>query len=89
MARNSAIFSLMTSTEDQRDMREFIVFNSSLHGKRLMDLNFPSDVLVLAVRRDEELLIPHGTTKLEAGDHLTILGNIESLPEIEELLENW
>jgi Trk K+ transport system NAD-binding subunit len=54
-----------------------------------MDLNFPSDVLVLAVRRDEELLIPHGTTKLEAGDHLTILGNIESLPEIEELLENW
>ena len=41
MARNSAIFSLMTSTDDQRDLREFIVFNSSLNGKRLMDLIFP------------------------------------------------
>ena len=89
MARNSAIFSLMTSTEDQRDLREFIVFNSRLHGKRLMDLKFPSEVLVLAIRRDDELLIPHGTTKLETGDHLTILGNLDSLPELEQILESW
>ena len=89
MARNSAVFSLMTSTEDQRDMREFIVFNSSLEGKRLMDLNFPADALVLAIRRADELIVPHGTTKLETGDHLTILGNLDSLPELEELLEKW
>jgi Trk K+ transport system NAD-binding subunit len=89
MARNSAIFSLMTATDDQRDMREFIVFNSSLHGKRLMDLRFPPEVLVLAIRRADELLIPHGTTKIETGDHLTILGNLDSLPELEQLLEKW
>jgi Kef-type K+ transport system membrane component KefB/Trk K+ transport system NAD-binding subunit len=89
MARNSAIFSLMTSTEDQRDLREFIIFNSSLHGKRLMDLQFPPEVLVLAIRRDDELMIPHGTTKLATGDHLTILGNLDSLPELEDLLEKW
>jgi Kef-type K+ transport system membrane component KefB/Trk K+ transport system NAD-binding subunit len=89
LARNSAIFSLMTSTTDLRDMREFIVFNSSLHGKRLMDLKLPQDALVLAVRRDDEVLVPHGTTKLASGDHLTILANLESLPELEELLEKW
>jgi len=89
MARNSAVFSLMTSTEDQRDMREFIVFNSNLDGKRIIDLNFPADVLVLAIRRDDELIVPHGTTKLETGDHLTVLGNLDSLPELEELLEKW
>jgi len=89
MARNSAIFSLMTSSDDQRDLREFIVFNSSLHGKRLMELKFPTGALVLAIRRDDELLIPHGTTKLETGDHLTILGNLDSLPELEQLLESW
>lgn len=89
MARNSAVFSLMTSTEDQRDMREFIVFNSSLEGKRLMDLNLPTDALVLAIRRADELIVPHGTTKLETGDHLTVLGNLDSLPELEELLEKW
>ncbi|HKI54208.1 MAG TPA: cation:proton antiporter [Anaerolineales bacterium] len=89
MARNSAIFSLMTSTEDQRDLREFIVFNSSLHGKRLMDLIFPTGALVLAIRRGDELIVPHGTTKLATGDHLTILGNLDSLPELEALLEKW
>ncbi|HKJ40238.1 MAG TPA: cation:proton antiporter, partial [Anaerolineales bacterium] len=89
MARNSAVFSLMTSTEDQRDMREFIVFNSDLAGKRIMDLDFPVDALVLAIRRAEELIVPHGTTKLETGDHLTVLGNLDSLPALEELLEKW
>jgi Trk K+ transport system NAD-binding subunit len=89
MARNPAIFSLLTSTEDQRDLREFIVFNSDLQGKRLMDLKIPADALVLAIRRADELIIPHGTTKLATGDHLTILGNLDSLTELEEMLEKW
>lgn len=89
MARNSAMFSLLTSTEDQRDLREFFLSNASLHGRRLMDLNFPSDALVLAIRRDEELIIPHGTTKLSTGDCLTVLGSLESLSEVEGWLEGW
>jgi len=89
MARNSSIFSLLTSTDDQRDLRELIIFNTSLHGKPLMELKFPADTLVLTIRRGDELIIPHGTTKLATGDHLTILGNIETLPELEEILENW
>jgi Kef-type K+ transport system membrane component KefB/Trk K+ transport system NAD-binding subunit len=87
MARNSAMFSLMTSTTDERDLREFIVFNASLHDKRLMDLKFPANTLVLAIRRNDELIIPHGTTKLVTGDHLTILGEIDSLSAMEEWLE--
>lgn len=87
MARNSAIFTLMTSTEDQRDLREFTLYSSSLQGRRLMDLKFPADVLVLAIRRDDELIVPHGTTKLSTGDRLTILGNLDSLSVLEELLE--
>ncbi|NJC97211.1 MAG: hypothetical protein FIB03_12910 [Anaerolineae bacterium] len=78
MARNSAIFSLMTSTDDQRDLREFILYNSGLYGKRLMDIKFPAGALVLAIRRNDELIVPHGTTKLAAGDHLTVLGNLET-----------
>ena len=89
MARNSAMFSLMTSTTDQRDLREFVVFNSSLNGKRLMDLKFPANTLVLAIRRNEELIVPHGTTKLATGDHLTILGEIDSLSTVGEWLEGW
>jgi len=89
MARNSAMFSLMTSTEDQRDLREFILYNSALHGNRLMDLKLPASILVLAIRRAEEVIVPHGTTKLETGDHLTVLGDIEALSSVGELLEGW
>jgi len=88
MARNSALFTLMTSTEDQRDLREFILYNSDLHGKRLMDLKFTSDTLVLAIRRDDELIVPHGTTKLATGDHMTILGNLNTLSDLEALIED-
>ena len=89
MARNSAMFSLITSTEDQRDLREFILYNSSLNGKRLMDLEIPTNMLVLAVRRGDELIVPHGTTKLATGDHLTVLGDVDALSRIEKWLEGW
>jgi len=86
MARNPDIFTLMTTTQDERDLREFTLYNSGLEGKRLMDLKFPADVLVLAVRRNDELIVPHGTTRLSTGDHLTILGNLDSLSALEDLL---
>ena len=89
MARNSALFSLLTSTEDNRDLREFILYNSSLDGKRLMELKFPPNTLILAIRRNDEMIVPHGTTKLITGDHLTVLGDINTLPEIEDWLEGW
>ena len=89
MARNAALFSLMTSTEDERDLREFTLSNPNLHGKRVMEMTFPSDTLVLAIRRDDELIIPHGTTKLALGDHLTVLGNLDSLALVSEWLEGF
>ncbi len=87
MARNSALFSLITSTEDESDLREFFLDNANLHRKRLMDLDIPANVLVLAIRRDDELIIPHGTTKLAAGDHLTVLGELDGLARFEQWLE--
>ncbi len=89
MARNSALFSLLTSTEDGRDLREFVLYNSSLDGKRLMNADIPPNVLVLAIRRKDELLIPHGTTKLAIGDHLTVLGDLDALTRMEDWLEGW
>jgi len=89
MARNSDLFSLITSTDDQRDLQEFVLNNSVLNGKRLMDVKMPGNLLVLAIRRDDELIVPHGTTKLAAGDRLTVMGEIDALSEVEVQLEGW
>jgi Trk K+ transport system NAD-binding subunit len=48
-------------------------------GERLSTLGLPGNLLVLSVCRDDEMIIPHGNTRLEIGDRLTILGDHEHL----------
>ncbi|MFN2151066.1 MAG: TrkA C-terminal domain-containing protein [Anaerolineales bacterium] len=40
---------------------------------------------MLAVRRQGELVVPHGDTRLSAGDQITLLGNCECV-EISRLM---
>ena len=89
MARNPALFELLTSTTDERDLRELILMNPDLHGKRVSEVRFPGDLLVLAIRRNDEVIVPHGTTRLALGDHLTILGDLGVIQEAEEWASGW
>jgi Kef-type K+ transport system membrane component KefB/Trk K+ transport system NAD-binding subunit len=89
MARNPALFELMTSTTDDRDLREMILMNPDLHSKRLSEVRFPGDLLVLAIRRNDEVIVPHGTTRLALGDHLTILGDLDVIQVAEEWASGW
>jgi len=89
MARNPAIFELMTSTTDDRDLREIILMNPNLHSRRLNEVSFPGDMLVLAIRRNDEVIVPHGTTRLSMGDHLTVLGDLDVLQAAEDWAAGW
>ena len=46
-------------------------------GKSLAELALPGDVLVLAMRRNGDYLVPHGQTRLASGDLLTFIGSQE------------
>ena len=46
---------------------------SELDGKRICEIKWAEDVLVVAIIRNEREIIPKGNTKIEAGDRLTIL----------------
>ena len=85
MARNRSLFDLLTSTTDNRDLREMNLMNRELDGQRLSEINFPSNVRILAIRRKDEMVIPMGTTRLSLGDRLTIVGDLDVLQGI----ENW
>lgn len=89
MARNPAMFELMTSTTDDYDLRELILMNPELHDKRISEMRFPGDLRILAIRRNDEVLVPHGTTRLVLGDHLTILGSLDTIQEAEEWAMGW
>jgi Trk K+ transport system NAD-binding subunit len=76
LIRRPGIFDLLTtvSAQSDADVIETVVGNDAIVGKQLREIDFPGDSLVLLVRRGGKRLIPHGSTVLEPGDVVTIVG---------------
>jgi Kef-type K+ transport system membrane component KefB/Trk K+ transport system NAD-binding subunit len=87
MARNPDVLDLLTTTSDRRASREVTVRSQKAAGRRLRDMHLPGDLLVLAVRRNRQLLIPHGDTAFEYGDRVSLLGGPKGLAEARDLFE--
>jgi mannitol/fructose-specific phosphotransferase system IIA component (Ntr-type) len=54
-------------------------------GRSIADLNLPAGVLVALVRRNEQITVPSGSTTLEEGDRVTIIGNPAGIERLYEL----
>jgi CPA2 family monovalent cation:H+ antiporter-2 len=76
LARNPATYELLTRTDDNKEVSEVVVERSQYVGRTLRQLSLPGDVLVLALRRQGDSLVPHGSTRLELGDRLTLVGSL-------------
>lgn len=50
---------------------------SALAGRILSEIEWPEDSLVAGIRRGGVLIIPHGKTKMEAGDQLSVVARLE------------
>jgi len=51
-------------------------------GKTLQELHLPETFLITHLNRDGETILPHGNTRLEAGDRVTVLsrdGDLDAL----------
>lgn len=87
MVRNPDVLSILTSTSDERDVREFVLQNPAFVGKRLRRIKLPGDLWITSIRRGNQLIIPHANDVLETGDRLTVLGDIKDLEEAADMLE--
>jgi Kef-type K+ transport system membrane component KefB/Trk K+ transport system NAD-binding subunit len=81
LARNPDMYELLTRTDDSKEVSEVVVRNPQVVAKALRQVHLPGDLLVLALRRQGELLVPHGNTRLEEGDHLTLVGSLEFIED--------
>ncbi len=88
MVRNPGVFSILTSTTDDRDIREITLHNQQLIGRSLHKLALPGDVLVLSIRRENDFIIPHGNVQVEYRDRLTVLGCPDELEQVAAALRN-
>ena len=61
--------------------------NSKIIGKKLMEIKFPKNVLVGAVVRDEQVIIPDGKTTFHQGDRVTLLGEKENVEKNEAKID--
>ena len=88
MARSPDALNLLVSYQDENDTIEINLYNHSLVQRPLRYLDLPGGCLVLAVRRNEELLVPRGNTELNYGDRLTLFGPKKYLGNIRNWFEN-
>jgi len=56
--------------------------SSSVVNKRLKEVELPKNALISAIKRKEEIIIPDGNTKLQAGDVLTVIGKKKDVAKL-------
>jgi cell volume regulation protein A len=60
------------------EMKEaFVPEGAGVTGKRIVDLNIPYTVHIMAIRRKDHFVQPIGSTKILAGDTLYLLADDE------------
>jgi Kef-type K+ transport system membrane component KefB/Trk K+ transport system NAD-binding subunit len=86
LVRNPDAYQLLTRTSDDKEVREIVVRNPTYLNRPLSDLNLPGDLLIMALRRGDQLMVPKGSTELASGDHLTIVGSLNCVEECRQML---
>jgi amino acid transporter/mannitol/fructose-specific phosphotransferase system IIA component (Ntr-type) len=57
----------------------------NLIGRSVADLNLPAGMLVALVRRNGQIHVPSGSTTLQEGDRMTVIGNPAGIDRLYEL----
>jgi Trk K+ transport system NAD-binding subunit len=64
------------------DITQVTITSPDVHGMLLRDLRLPTDTLVLNVARNGQSIVPHGYTKLQKQDEVTLVGSPQSLEDV-------
>jgi len=87
--RSPLATSLLMGMEPDKDTLDVVVEDKNLFGMALRNLRLPSDVLILSLKRQGQMIISHGYTRLRKGDVVTIVGSLESLNKVSLRFESF
>jgi Kef-type K+ transport system membrane component KefB/Trk K+ transport system NAD-binding subunit len=77
-----SVSSLMTDLEDEHDITEVRLSCAELVDRPLSKLALPEGVIIVLIRREGDVIYPHGNTALQMGDRLTLVGSLEAVREL-------
>ena len=77
-------------TEKQRGRREPasilvefpVYFNSLCDGRRIREIDWPEDVLIVSIKRGDREILPRGDVKLMGGDYLVFVQDANQLDDM-------
>ena len=73
----------------QKVLSEFVIMGgSALEGRKVMQIDWPKNCLLVAVEREGKEMIPRGKTQLQAGDRLTVMTDERDAGYIHDKMEN-
>lgn len=79
---------LKKALEDvEGSIRTATVQSDTVADKFVKELELPKDVVISAVQRNKEIIIPKGDTRLVKGDIVYLVGKEESIQECSDILE--
>ncbi len=83
--RKGRVLSVTTFREEEAEALELLAMEDSRYvGKRLMDLKFPEGTIVGAIAKPSgEVIVPRGTSMIEAGDRVIFFALETSVPKLE------
>lgn len=61
--------------------------SSAAAGKTVRDLDWPDEAVLVSIRRDDGVIIPHGDTIIRVGDTITAFGHGDTRVELSHVLQ--
>jgi Kef-type K+ transport system membrane component KefB/Trk K+ transport system NAD-binding subunit len=77
-----SVSSLITDLEDEHDIAEVRLGCRDMVDRPIRDLELPLGATIVLIRRNGDVLYPQGSTILQYGDLLTLLGPLEGVREL-------
>lgn len=79
-----ATYHTLVETFDRFSIEEVTLSNNSLDSKQLKDVPIHKDGFLILIKRQDDMLMPHGDTYLRLGDLITIFGTDTAIDSIKE-----
>ena len=81
-----SIMTLMKlSKGDFSIVRIRVDYQSRYAGKQISEIFLPNNALLIAIYNDDELMIPHGDTLIEAGQDILAFGDEQAIGKLNEI----
>ena len=85
--RRGKVLSAMALKGEEAEVLEAVALETSdIAGKPLKKISFPRNALVVAIIRDEEVIIPTGNSIISPDDRIIILSTRQAIPQVEKAL---